>query len=113
MEDSTHIRRRIRMRMRRRRGEEFEEKPGGIILDEAAIMAAGNMIDLQQVQRGLSRTGTNEGMLHSYDGLTARTYGDVSDAEKRRRRRIELVEDGMFDSYENLSASLFSTCTDM
>jgi len=30
MEDSTHIRRRIRMRMRRRRGEEFEEKPGGI-----------------------------------------------------------------------------------
>jgi len=51
MEDSTHIRRRIRMRMRRRRGEEFEEKPGGIILDEAAIMAAGNMIDLQQVQR--------------------------------------------------------------
>jgi len=39
------------MRMRRRRGEEFEEKPCGIILNKAAIMAAGNMIDLQQVQR--------------------------------------------------------------
>jgi len=49
MEDSTHIRRRIRMRMRRRRREEFEEKSCGIILDEAAIMAAGNLIDLQQV----------------------------------------------------------------
>jgi len=45
------MRRRMRMRMRRRRGEEFEEKPCGIILNKAAIMAAGNMIDLQQVQR--------------------------------------------------------------
>jgi len=61
-------------------------------------------------------------MFHSYDGLTARTYSDVttartysdvSDAEKRRMRRIELVEEGMFDSYEVLSARLFSTCTDM